>query len=124
MSVKQARKQERARMTKRTSVMGRVAESHVPFCVNTGMRSWKAMRVPVGKRLAKVAVVDKVWEIALCERDCWRWSWGFGVSSGSGSVLVVVLGVLGVDGGFVVGVGLGLRLDIIWVLEKMGKVEL
>lgn len=124
MSVKQARKQERARMTKRTSVMGRVAESHVPFCVNTGMRSWKAMRVPVGKRLAKVAVVDKVWEIALCERDCWRWSWGFGVSSGSGSVLVVVLGVLGVDGGFVVGVGLGLRLDIFWVLEKMGKAEL
>ena len=122
MSVKQARKQERARMTKRTSVMGRVAESHVPFCVNTGMRSWKAMRVPVGKRLAKVAVVVKVWEIALCERDCWRWSWGFGVSSGS--VSVVVLGVLGVDGGFVVGVVLGLRLDISWVLEKMDKAEL
>lgn len=70
------------------------------------------MRVPVGKRLAKVAVVDKVCETALCERDCWRWSWGFGVSSGSVSVVV-----LGVDGGFVVGVGLGLRLDIFWVLE-------
>ena len=40
--------------------MGRVAESHMPFWVKTGMRSWKAMRVPVGKRLAKLAVVVKV----------------------------------------------------------------
>lgn len=32
--------------------MGRVAESHEPLLVNIGVRSWRAKRVPVGRRLA------------------------------------------------------------------------
>lgn len=62
--MKQARKQERARSKRRTSVMGRVAESHDPLLVKIGMRSWKARSVPVGRRLAKFAVLVKVCEIA------------------------------------------------------------
>jgi len=77
--------------------MGRVAESHAPFWVKIGMRSWNAKRVPVGRCLARFAVAVKVWETALCEKDFCHCSGAFGVSE--------------IDGCFV-GVGLGLRLDI------------
>ena len=63
--MKEARKQERARKKRRMIVMGRVAESHDPLLVKVGTRSWKARRVPVGRRLAKFAVLVKVCEIAL-----------------------------------------------------------
>ena len=39
--------------------MARVATSHCPLLVNTGVRSWKARRVPVGRRLARWAVLSK-----------------------------------------------------------------
>jgi hypothetical protein len=62
--VKEARKQERARRTRRIRVIGRVAESQAPLLVKNGVRSWKAKRVPVGRRLARLAVLVRVWEIA------------------------------------------------------------
>lgn len=44
--------------------MERVAASHEPLLVKVGTKSWKARRVPVGRRLAKFAVLAKVCEIA------------------------------------------------------------
>lgn len=89
-------------------VKGRVAASHVPLLVKTGVRSWKAKRVPVGRRLARWAVLVKVWEIARWGRD------GVGGSSGGGDAEIsgawaseteeVVVVVVGEDG-----VGLTLR---------------
>lgn len=49
-----------ARVARRKIVMGRVTMSHEPLLVNTGVSSWKARRVPVGRRLAKLAVLVKV----------------------------------------------------------------
>lgn len=66
--MKQARKQEAARRSRRRKVKGRVAASHVPLLVKIGVRSWKAKRVPVGSRLARLAVLVKVWEIARCDK--------------------------------------------------------
>ncbi|CAK9165413.1 unnamed protein product [Ilex paraguariensis] len=110
LSVKLARKQEAARRARRSKVMGRVAESHEPFPVKIGVRSWNAKRVPVGRRLAKLAVPVKVCEIARCESDggggcC------FGVSGkvSSGTVEVVVVAMVSDKGVCLEGVGLALR---------------
>lgn len=51
------------------SVSSRVVESHEPLDVKIGVRRWKAKRVPVGRRFAKCAVLDKVWVTARCERE-------------------------------------------------------
>ncbi|KAF9684960.1 hypothetical protein SADUNF_Sadunf03G0004600 [Salix dunnii] len=48
--------------------MGAVAESQAPLLVNTGVRIWKAKRVPVGRRLARFAVLVRACEIALREK--------------------------------------------------------
>jgi hypothetical protein len=45
--------------------MGAVAESQAPLLVNIGVRIWNAKRVPVGRRLARFAVLVRVCEIAL-----------------------------------------------------------
>lgn len=39
--------------------------------MNTGVRSWKAKRVPVGRSFARFAVLVSVWESAdgVCGRD-------------------------------------------------------
>lgn len=69
----------------------RVAVSHAPLLVNIGVRSWKAKRVPVGRRLAKLAVVVSVCVIARWEREgCWF----LGLSGAvvDGGVVVVVVG--------------------------------
>ena len=58
--MKEARKQERERRARRIKVIGRVAESQAPLLVNNGVRSWKARRVPVGRRLARLAVLVRV----------------------------------------------------------------
>ncbi|PON48772.1 hypothetical protein PanWU01x14_234750 [Parasponia andersonii] len=100
-------KQERERRTKRRKVNTRVTGSQDPLLVKTGVRSWKARRVPVGSRLAKLAVVVRVCEMARWERLCRRCGGPagvFDVSAGSGSV---------VDG-CLVGAGLGLR-DMMFV---------
>lgn len=70
LSVKQAMKQEKARIVRRMNVIGPVAESHEPLLVKIGVRIWKAKRVPVGRRFAKLAVVAKVCDMALCAVDC------------------------------------------------------
>lgn len=56
--------------------MGPVAASHVPLLVKIGVRSWKARRVPVGRRLARFAVPVRVWDIARCEKEGGRWRSG------------------------------------------------
>lgn len=43
-------------------------ESHEPLVVKIGVRRLNAKRVPVGRRLAKCAVLAKVWVMARCER--------------------------------------------------------
>ena len=43
--------------------------SQVPLLVKTGVSIWKARRVPVGSRLAKVAVLVRVWDSARRDRD-------------------------------------------------------
>lgn len=63
--MKEPRKQETARRARRTEVMGAVAESQAPLLVNIGVRIWNAKRVPVGRRLARFAVLVRVCEIAL-----------------------------------------------------------
>lgn len=73
LSVKLATKQETESRTRRMMVSGRVAESHEPLLVKTGIRSWKAKRVPVGRRLAKLAVPVRVWDMARCEKEDGRW---------------------------------------------------
>lgn len=73
LSVKQARKQEVASTTSRIIVMGLVAASQVPLLVNMGVSSWKAKRVPVGSRLARLAVPVNVCESALCDIDGGLW---------------------------------------------------
>lgn len=45
---------------------GRVAESHEPLLVNIGVKSWKAKSVPVGRSLARFAVLVN----ARCDSDC------------------------------------------------------
>lgn len=72
-----------------------VAESQVPLEVKIGVRSWKARRVPVGRRLARLAVIVRVCDTAE----------GGG---GGGLVVVVVVGSV-VDGSVGGGVGLDLR---------------
>lgn len=44
--------------------MARVAISHCPLLVKIGVSTWKAKRVPVGSKLAKLAVLAKArWAI-------------------------------------------------------------
>ncbi|KAH0470453.1 hypothetical protein IEQ34_000176 [Dendrobium chrysotoxum] len=62
LSVKQAAKAEAARRRSREMVMSRVVESQEPLWVKTGVRSWKARSVPVGRRLARWAVPARAWE--------------------------------------------------------------
>lgn len=50
-------------------VKGRVTASQVPLLVKTGVSSWIARRVPVGRRLAKLAVLVKVWDNARCDNE-------------------------------------------------------
>lgn len=125
MSVKHARKQERARRRRRMKVMGRVAESHAPFWVKMGMRSWNAKRVPEGKRLARLDVLSNVWEIARCEKDRWRRRLG-----AIGTVPSEVVGTAGLsamddEGCFFLGiVVLGLRLDMIFARSSSRKMQL
>ena len=52
------------RSVRSTKVKTRVAYSHEPFVVKTGMSSWKAKRVPVGRRLAKFAADVRVCDMA------------------------------------------------------------
>lgn len=60
--------------------MVRVAESHAPLLVNIGVRSWNASKVPVGRRLARLAaVLVKVCVARRCI-DSWRTGGFFGVS--------------------------------------------
>lgn len=75
---------------------GRVAESHEPLLVKTGVRSWKAKRVPVGRRLARLAVPVRVCDIARCEKEDGRWRL-LGVS-GSWSLPLEASLVAGADG--------------------------
>ena len=84
--------------------MGRVAESHEPLLVNIGVRSWRAKRVLVGRRLASWAVLVRVWEIARWEREG---GGGRGLGE-SGTLSMVIVGM-------VVVIGLPLK-DIIGVL--------
>lgn len=84
LSVKHARKQERARITRRTAVMGRVAASQTPLLVKIGVRSWKAKRVPVGRRLARLPVLSNARERALW--DGGGGGGGVGVTEGEGEV--------------------------------------
>lgn len=47
-----------------------MTESQAPLLVKTGVRSWKARRVPVGSRFAKLAVLVRVWDSARRDSDC------------------------------------------------------
>nr|GFB63666.1 protein DMP3-like [Tanacetum cinerariifolium] len=60
-----------ANVTSSIAVNGRVAVSHEPLFVKIGVRSWKAKRVPVGRSLARFAVLVSVWDSAdgFCGRD-------------------------------------------------------
>ncbi|KAE9460304.1 hypothetical protein C3L33_07794, partial [Rhododendron williamsianum] len=62
--------------------MGRVAESHAPPLVKVGVRSWRARRVPVGRRLARLAVPVSVWVSVRWDRDAGGW-WAVGDSVGA-----------------------------------------
>ncbi|CAK9147345.1 unnamed protein product [Ilex paraguariensis] len=114
LSVKQAREEAAARIRRRMRVMGRVAASQEPLLVKIGVRSWKARRVPVGRRLARWAVLSRA-----------RWDKEGGIGGGSGggvssaTVGVEVVGLARKDilgfglwrgnvGGGVTGVGGGL----------------
>ena len=89
LSVKEARKHERARSPRRMAVSGRVAASQpLPLLVKIGVRSWKARRVPVGRRLARLAVVVSVWEMALWDKEDCRCGGGFAFSGGAVAVAV------------------------------------
>ena len=66
--MKEARKQDAARMRRRRSV-GRVAASQDPLLVKMGVRSWNARRVPVGRGFARFAVLVRVCESARRDRD-------------------------------------------------------
>ena len=50
------------------SVKDLVTASQAPLLVKTGVRSWKARSVPVGRRLARLAVEARVCESARCRR--------------------------------------------------------
>lgn len=69
LSVKDARKPEAARASRKSCVKHRVMESQLPLLEKTGMRSWKAKSVPVGRRLAKLAVLVKVWEMVFWVKE-------------------------------------------------------
>lgn len=59
--------QDKPRPTRSKPVMARVAMSHWPLLVKIGVRSWKARSVPVGRRLAKWAVLARArWAIDGC----------------------------------------------------------
>lgn len=53
------------------AVNERVVESHEPLFVKIGVRTWNTKRVPVGRSLARFAVLASVWESADggCGRD-------------------------------------------------------
>lgn len=110
--MKDARKQETARRARRRKVNGCVAESQAPFFVKIGVRSWKAKRVPVGRRLARLAVLVRVCEIARWEKVGGLDDGDFGVSGSLlTSLLELELGVdtSGMDGCLEEDVVLGLR---------------
>lgn len=111
--MKEARKQERARRPRRTVVKGPVAESHAPLLEKIGVRTCRARRVPVGRRLARLAVPVR----ARWVRD----GGGGGVAcwdlGDSGGLVAVGVGGLGMDVCFVV-VGLDLR-DIFMGLRNV-----
>ena len=72
-----------------------MAESHTPLLVNVGVRNWKARMVPVGRRLARLAVLDRV-----CEMARWvRVGGCAGVFGVSGSVTAVLVEAAAVDEG-------------------------
>lgn len=83
--------QEAARRKRRRSVKGRVAASQEPLLVKIGVRSWNARRVPVGRRFARFAVLVRVCESALRDRDLDLDSGRFTVS---GVVVVVMVEVV------------------------------
>lgn len=56
-------------MERRAMVMGRVAESQAPPLVKVGVSRLRARRVPVGRRLARLAVPVSVWVSARWGRD-------------------------------------------------------
>lgn len=49
---------------------GRVVESQELLLVKTGTSSWKAKTVPVGRRLAKCAMLVRLWDITRCGKGC------------------------------------------------------
>lgn len=98
--MKEARKQERARRPRRAVVKGPVAESHAPLLVKIGVRTCRARRVPVGRRLARLAVPVRA-----------RW-----VRDGGGGVACWDLG----DSGGLVSVGVGgLGMDVCFVVADL-----
>lgn len=102
--------------------MDRVTESQDPLLVKVGVRSWKAMRVPVGRRLARFAVLVRVWEMALRVRDGGGVG-DLGVSGPSGSLSLLLELLKLVDGSVVLS-----RSDVIssckfGVLEKTNLLE-
>ncbi|KAJ7968000.1 hypothetical protein O6P43_012171 [Quillaja saponaria] len=98
--------------------MGLVAESHPPLLVKIGVTIWKVKRVPVGKRLAKLAVFVSVCEIALWGKEEAYACGGFRVSGSeltvvmAVEVVVLVAGESGRSGSLVGIVGLCLMSDI------------
>ncbi|KAK3431359.1 hypothetical protein EUGRSUZ_E03237 [Eucalyptus grandis] len=66
LSVKERRKLDRPQRSTRPAVMARLAGSQWPWFENIGDRSWNARTVPVGKRLAKWAVLSNVCLMAFC----------------------------------------------------------
>lgn len=69
VSVKHARMQEKASKRRSTSVRMRVTESQAPFFVNTGIRIWKAKRVPDGSSFAKLAVPASAPDSARVDKE-------------------------------------------------------
>jgi hypothetical protein len=66
LSVKHSRKHEAPQSDKSDKIINFAIESsHLPWFVNIGDRSWKDRTVPVGKRLAKCAVLLHVWLMVL-----------------------------------------------------------
>lgn len=97
------------------TVMGRVAASHEPLLVNIGVRSWKARRVPVGRRLARLATVLVRFRTIV---GCRCRAAAFGVSAAATTTLPLAVGigvasvVLSFMDGCLVVVDLALRVAI------------
>ena len=98
-----------------------VTLSQVPLLVKTGVSIWKARRVPVGSRLAKVAVLVRVWESARRDRDGACGCGDTADADADAAVAsawdeVVAASDADVDGCLVVVVGLCLTDDIIFFI--------